>query len=402
MGRANLEQEHFDPGTFADLLDPYASSPLVTLDTTSTPTRRTMASLEGATGLQFGRWGVGLALGYQSSERRTVEAGLVRLLRAAAPAAVVGVTRGLGSLSLGVVGRWRHRTESLRLFERAAEGEVVELEGLREVTPIAIDAHYFRRTEETTWSVGLTAAGRIGAGEWSASLSRDQLHQGLTRQEVDHPAQDSWRTAGWSGSLAYKRPVGAAWDLTSVAGYASLQGTADLAQDTVGVIFDATERVLTWHTELRRNLGDGSWGAVFAADLRYEHRVRDALTIPIAATVTGLTTGFSVELSRAVSSRLALLGTLAAASYSANSAYPAPNTLGPTYRNWLLGEFDLGARKAKPWLLALGTAWRASPATSVWGLGQLERVAGDRIGPTGLGPLGSRHMLSVAAGVTLR
>ncbi len=276
IGRATLEQEHLDPGTFADVLDPYASSPLVTLDTTSTPTRRTTASLEGATGLQFGPWGVGLALGYESSERRTIEAGLVRLLRAATPGAVVGVTRGLGSVAVGMVGRWRHRAESIRLFERAAEGEVVELEGLREVTPIAIDAHYFRRTEETTWSLGLTAAGHIGTGHWAASLARDRLRQGLTRQEVDHPAQDFWRASGWSGSVAYQRPVGSTWRFTAVAGYASLRGTADLALDTVGVIFEATEQALTWHAELRRNLGDGGWGAVFATDVRYEHRVRDA------------------------------------------------------------------------------------------------------------------------------
>jgi len=107
-------------------------------------------------------------------------------------------------------------------------------------------------------------------------------------------------------------------------------------------------------------------------------------------------------MSRTISSHWTVLGALAAASYSANSAFPTPGTLGPTYRKWLFGEYDLGARNAVPWLVALGADVRAGPSTSVWTLLRLERATGERVGPTGLGPLGSRRTLSVAAGVTLR
>jgi hypothetical protein len=169
------------------------------------------------------------------------------------------------------------------------------------------------------------------------------------------------------------------------------------------VIFEANEQALAGRIELRREVSEAGWGAILAVQARYERRVRNALSVPIVARVSGLTTGLSAELARSVSSRTLLLGTLALASYSANSSFPAPNTLGSIYRTYILGEYDLSARKAIPWLGAVGARWKASAKTLVWALLSSERVAPtDKFGPTGLGPNGSRSVVSVIAGVTLK
>ena len=47
-GRAEVNEERFDPGTSADVQEPYPTSPFVTLDTSATAMRRTSARLEGA------------------------------------------------------------------------------------------------------------------------------------------------------------------------------------------------------------------------------------------------------------------------------------------------------------------------------------------------------------------
>src|SRR6266566_3140492 len=75
IGGVTLEQETFDPGSHADVVEAYPTSPFVTIDTSISATRNTGARLEGAVSTRFGTWGLGLALGYDAlrSEEHTSE-----------------------------------------------------------------------------------------------------------------------------------------------------------------------------------------------------------------------------------------------------------------------------------------------------------------------------------------
>lgn len=402
LGRVVLDQERFDPGARADVVEAYPTSPFVTLDTSTTATRRTRARLEGAASLRLGAWGLGLSLGYETREHQTIEAGLVRRIRQTLPGATIGLTRTVGSVRLGPYARWRNRAETIFVIERAAEGLVVQLEGLREVNPLEILSFYYRRIEEDIPSTGFSVAGPLGRASWTLYAERSWLRERLTRQEQNDPAEDTWDAGAWSAGGAFQRPVGRRALLTLDARYAILRGEGDLALDTLGVIFRAAERSLAGSAELRLSPDSLGWGLVLGAQVRYERRKRDDLSLPIGSKVTGLTTGVSVEVGRQVSPGVLITATVAYAGYSANSAFPSPFALGPVYRAYVLPEYDMASRTAHPWLGAVGVRWRVGPITSLWMRTIGERVSPTRQqGPTAFGPSGSRSVVGASIGVTL-
>lgn len=402
IGRVVLDQERFDPGAHADVVEVYPTSPFVTLDTSTTATRRTRVRLEGAAGLQLGAWGLGLALGYEAREHQTIEAGLVRRTRQTLPGATIGLTRTVGSMRLGPYARWRNRAETIFLIERAAQGQAVQLEGLREVRPLEIVALFYRRIEEDIPSVGWSVSGPLLGGDWTLYLERSWLRERLTRQEANDPAEDTWNVNAWGAGGAYQRRVGRRALLTLDARYTRLRGDGDLALDSTGVMFQAAERAASALAELRVLPDTVGWSVVVGVQVRWEYRLRDALTVPIAAHVTGLTEGVSVEVGRAVSPRVFATATLGFASYSANSSFPAPTALGTVYRTYILPEYDLASRAAQPWLGGVAVQWKVGPRTSLWVSATGERVSPTKEGPTSFGPRGSRSVVGVTVGVTLR
>jgi hypothetical protein len=402
LGRVVFDQEHFDPGARADVVEAYPTSPFVTLDTSTTATRRTRVRLEGAASLQLGAWGLGLALGYEAREHQTIEAGFVRRTRQTVPGATIGLTRTVGPVRFGPYARWRSRAETIFLIERAAEGLVVQLEGLRDVPPLEILSLYYRRIEEDIPSAGWSIAGSLGGGNWTLYAERSWLRERLTRQERDDPAQDAWDANGWSAGGAYQRLVGRRTLFTLDARHTTLRGNGDLALDSTGVIFQAVERAVVTSADLRVLPDTGGWALVVGVQVRWEHRLRDALTVPIAAEITGLTSGVSVEVGRVLSPRVFATATIGSASYSANSSFPSPTALGPVYRAYVLPEYDLASRPAQLWMGAVGVRWTVSPGTSLWMRATGERVSPTRPGPTSFGPSGSRSVVGATIGVTLR
>ena len=402
IGGVTLEQETFDPGSHADVVEAYPTSPFVTIDTSISATRNTGARLEGAVSTRFGTWGLGLALGYDALERETISAGLVRRSRRAVPGATLGLTKQIGAIRLGPYGRWHSSAETVYLIERAGEGLVIQLEGLRDVQPLDILSFYYRRIEETTPTAGWSVAGPLGRGSWALYVERSWLRQRLTRQEADNPASDTWDAVAWSGGGAYQRPLRARALLTVELRYMKLRGDGDLALDSTGVIFRANESAIVGSAEVRV-LPDSSHLAVaIGLQVRWEHRQRDALTVPIAAEVTGLTNSVTIVLGRQLSSRLFGTATLGTAGYSANSSYPAPYALGSIYQTYELPEYDLASRPAHPWLGAIGLRWTASPRTSLWLTAAAQHVSPSKEGLTAsFGPRGSRSFVDLSVGVKL-
>jgi len=398
IGTVALDQETFDPGSHADVIEAYPTSPFVTIDTATTATRLTGAQLEGAISTRLGSWGLGLALGYDALERETINAGLVRRSRRTVPGATIGLTKQVGGIRVGPYARWRSRAETVYLIERAGEGLVIQLEGLRDVQPLDILSFYYRRIEETTPTVGWS----LGNRSWTLYAERSWLRERLTRQEADNPASDKWNADAWSVGGAYQRAVGARTLFTLDLRYTKLRGDGDLALDSTGVIFSANESAILGSGELRVLPDSTRLAVAVGLQVRWEHRRRDALTVPIAGEVTGLTNSVTIQLGRQLSSRLFGTATLGTANYSANSSYPAPGTLGPTYQTYGLPEYDLASRPAHPLLGAIGVRWTASARTSLWFTATGQRVAPSKEGLTSaFGPTGSRSLVTASFGVRL-
>jgi hypothetical protein len=398
LGSVTLDQETFDPGSHADVVEAYPTSPFVTLDTATTATRRTGARLEGAVSTRFGTWGLGMALGYDALERETINAGLVRRSRRTVPGATIGLTKQVGAIRVGPYARWHSSAETVYLIERAGEGLVIQLEGLRDVQPLDILSFYYRRIEETTPTVGWS----LGGGSWALYAERSWLRERLTRQEADNPASDTWNADAWSAGGAYQRSLGARTLLTLDLRYTRLRGDGDVALDSTGVIFRANESTIVGSAEVRVLPDSTRLAVVVGLQVRWEHRLRDALTVPIAAEVTGLTNSVTIRLGRQLSSRLFGTATLGTGSYSANSSYPAPTALGPIYRTYILPEYDLASRPAHPWLGDIGLRWTVSPRTSLWFAATGQHVSPSKEGLTAsFGPEGSRSVVTASFGVRL-
>ena len=398
LGGVTLDQETLDPGSHADVVGAYPTSPFVTLDTATTATRLTGARLEGAVSTRFGSWGLGMALGYSALERETINAGLVRRSRRTVPGATIGLTKQVGAIRVGPYVRWHSRAETVYLIERAGEGLVIQLEGLRDVQPLDILSFYYRRIEETTPTVGWS----LGSGSWTLYAERSWLRERLTRQEADNPASDAWDADAWSAGGAYQRSLGPRTLFTLDLRYTKLCGDGDLALDSTGVIFRANESAIVGSAEVRVLPDSTRLAVAIGLQVRWEHRLRDALTVPIAAEVTGLTNSVTLQLGRQLSSRLFGTAILGTAGYSANSSYPDPNALSPIYRTYELPEYDLASRPAHPWLGAIGFRWTASARTSLWLTATAQRVSPSKPGITAsYGPDGSRSIIDISAGVRL-
>jgi hypothetical protein len=401
LGRVVVDQDRFDPGARADMVEPYPTSPFVTLDTSTTPTRRIRAALEGALSVRLGGWSLGAALGYEGRDHETIAAGFIRRSRQTLPGATIGLTRRIGSVRLGPYARWRNRAETIYLIVREASGLVVELQGLRDVTPFTPIGYYYRRVEEDMPTAGWSVAGPLAGGAWAAYAERSWLRERLTRQEADNPTEDTWTADAWAGGGAYQRPLGRQVLFTLDGRYTTLRGDGDLALDTLGVIFQAAERALTVSAEVRVLPDTTGWAVAVGAQVRLEHRLRNALTVPVAAEVTGLTEGVTLELGRAFSPRLFATATIGSAYYSANSSIPNPAAMGPSYTAYVSPDYDLASRPAQAWLGALGVRWTASPRTSLWIRATAQTVSPTKAGIT-FGPEGSRTALGATGGVTLR
>ncbi len=402
LGRVVLDQERFDPGTRADETEPYPTSPFVTTDSGTTPSRRTRARLEGVAGWALGPWSLGADLGYEARDHQTIEAGFVRRSRQAMPGLAIGAARQVGGIRFGLAGRYRHRAETVLLAERAAEGQVVALEGYRDVRPLSVQQSYYRLIEEDVPSMTLGAEGTLGRGRWVLFGEVAGLRERRTRQEQDNPAYDRWNADSWTAGWAYQRPLGRRWILTADGRYTQLTGHGDLALDSAATVFTANERVAAARIELRLLPDAHGWTALMALTGRYERRVRNDSIALVGSRFTISAPGVAVEIGRAVGRRVTLIGTVAVTGSVATSAIPAPLSRGAVYRQLIAPELDLLARNATPIAFGGVVRWRAPSGTALWLSGRVERVTPRGTSPSGFGPGGNRSAGEVMFGVELR
>lgn len=405
LGSVVLDQERLDQGSQSDETEPYPTSPFVTTDTSTSPIRRIRARLEGVAGWALGDWALGIAAGYDSRENQTIAGGLVRRIRQTMPGVALGATRRVAGIKAGITARYRDRSETILLTERAAEGVVMQLEGYQDVAPLGVNLAHYRRIEEGVASASLGLEGRLGTGRWVLFGEAARLRERRTRQQQDDPAFDRWNAASWTAGGAYQRFLGSGgrWVFTLDARYTSLTGDGDLATDSAGTVFIATERAFDGLAELRLLPVTGGWTGLIALSIGYERRVRNDSVAVIGSDVKTFDPGVSLEIGRALSSAVTLIGTGALLSRASNSAIPAPLLRGQVYQRLIAPELGLYTRDVTASSAGAALRWDVSTHTGLWLSVRTESVKPRGFPtPTAFGPTGSRTASSVILGVVMR
>jgi hypothetical protein len=177
VGRAELEQERFDPGTRLDVYNAGSASPFVLTDTGTFPVRRIRARVEGSGSWSVGGVSVGLGAGYESRSSRTIEAPFTRSIGGTLAGATAGVLWSAESWTFGFHARGRRRSEIASLNKASAFGLVYDLRGYQDISGSPVLADYSRWTQEFAWSLGtdLSWSGERLSGFVSGELTRLNL-----------------------------------------------------------------------------------------------------------------------------------------------------------------------------------------------------------------------------------
>lgn len=397
LGRAAL-QRMTATSSAPNVLRPYSSSPFVTLDTSASDVDGTRAAVEGVAAVAVGCWSGGLSAGYDGAIQQSVEAGLVRTVRQSTTGLSMGMQRSFRGIVVAPYVRWRGRAETTSLFERDAEGTVLELETLTGGRFLSVLQAYFRRSSEQVVSGGWSMSSSPGARSWFAYGERSGLRLSLTSQATNDPAVDTWKANEWSGGIGYRVTLDSTLQAVFLIRSASLTGSADLARDSLRNIGSSRETSHAASIDLRRTAAGSPWSHSLTTEITFERRDRLDRAVPIAASLTGLTVAMELQVSKRFR-RAVMHGLIATGRYSASGSFPDPNEFGTDYRRYVVGQYDLMGRPMTPFSFGVGARWRARDNSWLWSRVAWDRVSAER-GATVFGAIGSRQVASATIGVT--
>lgn len=413
VASAVLNDASYADGVYSDVVRPYASSPYLVADTSSADLDQLSARLEAAGGWQLGPYGLGIGVGFQGQETRSVASPVPRLNHSAGPGVSGGVARAFssGNVRLGVSGRWQSLNERTRVYTVAAPTRIYQIDGYAEAPPQDVSSLYERRLELEAWTYGGGIAGTARGADWALWGHRAGSKERWSNERIRHPRTDAWQA--WSttvGSAASGRVFGTTL-VTATVRWTELDGQAEPAPSPDAddalfedpAVFRADEEALDAALEIRSPLGDGRWVIAGVLTLKQEWRDREDSRVEAGSSLDMRAVGGSLEILRALTRGLAVSASGALLAYDPIGAIPNPAAMGPEYRRWagpemaILGtptttrHFSLGAR----WDPGAGRAfWLRLESTSV-GPGDLETVLT-------LLPEGTRSTWRLSGGVTLR
>ncbi|MGD2152898.1 MAG: hypothetical protein PVG79_06485 [Gemmatimonadales bacterium] len=404
VGRVVVDRTNLKDGAFADVLRPYGSNPFVVIDTVGDELGRTAARLEGASGWRIGRLGLGLSLGYEAAETRTVASAAPRLNRSGAAGAVGGLALELsanGGLRLGVSGRWRRSTQHVQIYTIQTPTRVYEIQGYGEPVPLDLQpATYVRRLERDEWALGLSLAGRALGGHWALFARTENLSEGQHNEESNDPLTDRWEVDGWRAGAAYQRQLGEHLLLTAGVRASSLWGEARLA-DPEGVVFTCDEERWAADVELRF-LGPGGWEAAALLTLLREDRTRRDRLAGTRSEVRAWQRGAGVAIGRRLGSRFAVAASAGLAGHQPAGAIPDPAVMGPVFTESMGPALALSVTGGLATALSLAGRWQVSGTAALWARVRYTSLA-PRIGAIRipLQPSGERSDSRLDLGVVL-
>lgn len=406
-GEVAAGQVGLGPGSFADVVAPYETTPFVLTDTARVDFRRIYARLEGALGARLGDgWAAGVAGAFRGVENRTRADPVPRNGRRLTNAARVGIMRNVlgDDLQIGVYGAHGRRAEEMSLLTVSGSAQILFLEGFRDPIPIDLregDSH-FRRMERVAWEGGVSAAGHLGPVRWTAFAERgwmDEQQRDRRLADADDPAFE-WDTretrAGLAGQLRSERllfHLDARW--SDLSGDGSTPDIADAFRTDI-------ER---WGIDLEGRLLPGSdgWGGALRLGLDREGRRRFDPTVPALSDLAVWRREAALEVARRIGR-----GPTAAVGYGvaiqdANGIIPNPSEQGPIYQRVIAPEMALYGSRGDTQATALTLRWPLGTGVAAWGQARYTSLSPADSPAAGIGfrPDGSRSRWTVSLGVIL-
>lgn len=374
-GRAELEQERFDPGTRLDQYSGGSASPFVLTDTGTFPVRRIRARVEGSGSWRVGGVSVGLGAGYESRSSRTLEAPFTRSIGGTLAGATAGVLWSKEAWAVGVHARGRRRSEIASLNKVAAFGLVYDLKGYQDVSGSPVLADYSRWTQEYAWSLGpdLSWNGERLSGFVSGELTRLNLRQ--WRAELNDPPTDRWGTSGWN--LTFGGSWRASHGLTVVGrtGFSHLTGMAREAENPTDTSFSATTNQFSTTLSLwvRPRTASG-WVGVLTSTIRSETNRREDRVADLLTDISATAWSLELELAdRFGPSEIGIRGGVL--NYVPRARIPDPEIQSRVYQDLIAGEVALYSTGAWTWQALGFVRQRIGPGQAIWGTVGLERLA---------------------------
>jgi hypothetical protein len=401
VGSVLFDRTIKDPGPISNVSDPYSSTPLVVVDTTTPALRVTRARLEGAGGWRLGDWGVGLSLGYDTRRTATVAAPLVRLQRAVLPAGSAGVVRDLadGRLQLGVRAGWQGGEETVSLAPVGATGEMWQLVGYAEVPRIFIGPAVVRRISRRARSIGVGAAGFAASARWYAFAETERRHERESGVGSQDPPQDKWDTDGRTVGAALQLPLRTERAVLTLSGrIRSVRGAAELHPARTGFSSDETEA--SGSGEVRFGTASDAWSSVVRASVLRDRRERSDSAADLRSEIAGITPGVAVEVGRRVSPRLLVIGGYALARYAGTGTIPLASAQGPIFQRVFAPELDIATSNILAQAFTGGLRWQMQPGRQLWVSATAEQLRSQQTDRF-FAPGGRRNTHSVSMGVTL-
>ncbi|WP_420637349.1 DUF6850 family outer membrane beta-barrel protein [Candidatus Palauibacter sp.] len=404
IGSAIFDRTSLRDSIFADVLLPYGSNPLIVVDTIGDPLRKSALRLEGALGWEFGRFGVGLAAGWEGQSSRTVVSPVPRLDRTATPGFSAGLSYDLGPLRLGLLGRMRYTAEFIRIQTVAQPSRVFQFEGYAE--PIPLDLHparYERRHERDSHSFGASAAFAALGADWALYGLREQASEAqFVRLQESDPAKDMWDAEGWkfglAGQWAFRGARDAEWFVTVESEYRTLEGEA--FQASIGdIIFTAEESRLDLGVDTRLRFANG-WLLGGRAEVRQSRRDRHDLFAEATSDIRGTEGGGALELGRGFGQRLAISAGAQVAIYGPSGTMPNPDARGPEYGRFVGPGLALDLNRVLVTGGVLTLRWQTGATTGLWFRSVLGSLS-PRETQLPLTPTGNRRAWAVTVGVVL-
>lgn len=406
VGQVAFDRVSLASGAFANVLNPYRSSPLSVADTLGDPVTRSGARLAGAGGWRVtDRLSVGLGLGYAAQETQTEPTPVPRKTQTAFPGATLGLGYRMGGengLVLSLLGRWQEQAHTVQVFSVAAGSRVYEFFGYQDPTPIdLVSTLYRRRIERDAWAVGGGAAGSAGQGRWLVHAELERGNERRFNEFSNDPIIEPWEANGGRIVAAIQQPIGPSGGLTLRAQYRQVSG--EHAKPNVQrVTFRVDEEQLAGGGELRLRLATGWWGAVRVEVVHDSRAAIDELVLARSdLSAWDLSGGFQVA--RRLGNRFSVGLGGGVALHRPSGSLPNPAAMDSVYQKWIgpaLGHYRTAATGAS----LTGTfRWEAGAATSLW-IRSTYRSASpsDQTGSVLLRPpAGTRERWSLEMGVGL-
>jgi len=397
IGRFAVDQEQLEPSGFASRVAPYAASPFVSTDSVTPPMRRMRARIEGALGMRFGEFGVGIAAGLESREHTTIDFPIRRAGRSALPAASLGVERGLPwfGARIGAYHRWSEPTETDVLNPAPEPTVYYPIRGYDEPSAVEVSlAAVFSRIDSHATATG-------GTLEFEALATRVVVtHERGSRREVgyfalalDHPT-NRWRAGGSETRVQAQRAIGSQLVLTVVGAAESLSGDAQRL-DLTGIAYSASHSRRSIEGDLRGHRGP--WQAAATGGAITSERIGTDFVAQLATKLDFIQPFVSGEAAR----QFARGSVAAGASFAASAAtgnIPAALDAGENYRRLVAPALAYDAADTRATAFWITGLFRAGQSTLIATL-RSERASSPTDVPHRLQPTGSRTGWTAAFGV---